>query len=398
MDPIIRLAGVSKEYRIYRGPRAVIREFLFGRSSHHTVQALVDVDLDISRGEAFGVVGDNGAGKSTLLKILSGTALPTRGKVELRDSVSALLELGAGFHPEFTGRENIFFSGSLMGMSREEVRERESEILEFAGLGEFIDQPVKTYSSGMYLRLGFAVATGFDPAIIIIDEALAVGDQRFQKKCMDRILGFREKGRTILFCSHNLLQVRALCDRALWLNRGTVQGIGAAAEVIDRYSDWLRESGQGPVAREETPKQESTLCTITRVVVSGEVPLEPVDRVQTGGRLQVDVWADFAPGFGAEPGISVAIVRNDGVIISAAASIQDGFRLNRTKGWGHHARIVFPHLELMSGLYSIDVAAVDPTLMQAWTRIEKAASFTVETPGPHLGCVRLKHEWDLEPL
>ena len=210
MRAAIRVSGLSKIYKLYWGPRSLFKEMFFRIPSHHALWALRDIDLEISEGEAFGLIGRNGAGKSTLLKILTGTAFPTSGSMEIQGRVSALLELGAGFHPDFSGRENIFFNGALLGYSHEEIRQREQEIIEFSELEEFIDRPIKTYSSGMYVRLGFAVVTGFDPSILIIDEALAVGDQSFQKKCTDRILHFKQVGKTILFCSHNLYQVKTL--------------------------------------------------------------------------------------------------------------------------------------------------------------------------------------------
>ena len=246
MNPLIRVCALSKVYKFYWGPRSLFKEMFLRIPAHHALWALKDISLEIEEGEAFGLVGRNGAGKSTLLKILTGTAYPTSGSVNIRGKISALLELGAGFHPEFSGRDNIYFNGALTGHSRREIERREQEIIEFSELEEFIDKPVKTYSTGMYVRLGFAVATGFDAAILIIDEALAVGDQSFQKKCTDRILGLKQAGKTILFCSHNLYQVKTLCDRALWLNRGMSQGLGPAAEIVDRFTDYLREDQRVP--------------------------------------------------------------------------------------------------------------------------------------------------------
>jgi lipopolysaccharide transport system ATP-binding protein len=208
-----------------RGRRPKMQEFW----------ALQDVDFEVSQGETFGVIGHNGAGKSTLLKILSRITPPTVGEARLRGRVGALLEVGTGFHPELTGRENVFLNGAILNMPRNEIQRRFDEIVEFADIGPFIDTPVKRYSSGMQLRLAFSVAAHLEPEILIVDEVLSVGDVAFQQKCLDRMEGVSREGRTIVFISHNLGSVRSLCDRALLLSRGRVNAIGPVSEVIDEY-------------------------------------------------------------------------------------------------------------------------------------------------------------------
>ena len=358
--------------------------------------------LEIEEGEAFGLIGQNGAGKSTLLKILIGTTFPSSGSVEVQGSVSALLELGAGFHPDFSGRENIYFNGALSGQKREEIEQREQEIIEFSELEEFIDNPVKTYSSGMYVRLGFAVATGFDPAILIIDEALAVGDQSFQKKCTDRILNFKQAGKTILFCSHNLHQVKTLCDRALWLNRGRATGLGPAGEIVDCFTDYLREGQKDPGARGRSgraaaqvnaaDRSSKEVCWIERVCLVDQKG-RPAQNFETGDTIQLDVWAHFSSRFQGTPGIGVSILRNDGVILYTTANTMDGIQLQESAPNEYHGRISFPKIPLLSGRYYFNVVLTDHNILQAYDIVEQAEPFTISDAGPDSGLTRLNHHW-----
>lgn len=216
--------------------RAIGREFW----------ALRGVDLEVSRGEVLGLVGRNGAGKSTLLQMVCGTLTPTEGELQVNGRVAALLELGAGFNPEFSGVENVYLNAALMGLNRAQVNERLDGILEFADIGEFVHQPVKTYSSGMFVRLAFAVATSVEPEILVIDEALSVGDGAFARKSFDRIMALRDSGVTIVFCSHSMYQVEALCERAIWLEGGQLKMIGQAAAVTSAYGITLNATQSTP--------------------------------------------------------------------------------------------------------------------------------------------------------
>ncbi len=243
-EPSILLENVSKYYRLYSSPLERLKDALtpFCRSEKGMFHALSDVSLTISKGETWGVIGLNGSGKSTLLKIICRVTQPTCGRVEVRGEVSALLELGAGFNPEFTGRENVFFSGAIAGLLREQIEERFEDIAKFAGIGEFMDQPVKSYSSGMLVRLAFAVAISVDPDVLIIDEALAVGDAPFQHKCMARIEQFKGQS-AILFVSHDMSAVTAFCDKVVWLHHGRVQRIGPPKEVVEEYLEAAYANG-----------------------------------------------------------------------------------------------------------------------------------------------------------
>ena len=236
----IRVENVTRKFRVIHERPDTLRE-LFSKFFRHTVQyhefdAVKNVSLTIDRGEMVGIIGRNGSGKSTLLKIIAGVYKPTSGRIEVKGSIAPLLELGAGMHPELTGRENILLNGLLMGYSKKQMQQKEESIIEFAEIGDFIDSPMKQYSSGMYTRLAFAVATEVDPAILIMDEILAVGDTAFQEKCFHRIRRFREAGKTILLVTHAMGQVVEYCDRAILLNRGSVIFDGIPEQAVEIYT------------------------------------------------------------------------------------------------------------------------------------------------------------------
>lgn len=248
-DIAIRLEGVTQRYRVISERPDTLRE-LFARffrhtTSFHDFDALKDVSFSVHRGEVVGIIGRNGSGKSTTLKIIAGVYRPTAGRVEVNGTVAPLIELGAGFHPELTGRENILLSGLLMGYSKREMQARQESIIEFAGIGDFIDAPIKQYSSGMYLRLAFSVATEVNPDILVVDEILAVGDLGFQKKCNERLRRFQAAGKTILLVTHSLADIMAMCDRAMYLEKGQIMFDGPAEDAIEMYK--LAALGQQPV-------------------------------------------------------------------------------------------------------------------------------------------------------
>jgi lipopolysaccharide transport system ATP-binding protein len=239
-EVMISARGLSKAYRIYRRPEDRLKELVLRRRYHEDFWAVRDVDLTVARGETVGLIGRNGSGKSTLLQLICGTVRPSGGEVEVRGRVGALLELGAGFNPEFTGRENVWVNAAVLGLSDREIASRFDAMAAFAGIGEYMDQPVKHYSSGMYARLAFSVCAHVDADILVVDEALSVGDGAFQQKCM-RFLGeFRRRG-TVLFVSHDSSLVTSLCDRVLWLERGAVRAAGPARDVCRQYQTALAE-------------------------------------------------------------------------------------------------------------------------------------------------------------
>ncbi|WP_068816033.1 ABC transporter ATP-binding protein [Phormidesmis priestleyi] len=241
-EAVISLKNVSKSFKRYSHPVDRLKEILLpGKTQAEGFWALKNVSLEVFQGETLGIIGQNGSGKSTLLQIIAGTLQPTLGEVAVRGRVSALLELGSGFNPEFTGRQNVFFNGRILGLSHAEIEARFDDIAAFAEIGDFIDQPVKTYSSGMFVRLAFAVAVHVDPEVLIVDEALAVGDGIFVHRCMAKIKDFQDSGGTILFVSHDVGAVARLCSRGVWINSGSLVSTGEPPEISRRYQAWMYE-------------------------------------------------------------------------------------------------------------------------------------------------------------
>ena len=237
----IRLENITQRFRVIQERPDTLRElfstFFRHESTYHDFDAVKNVSFEVPKGQMLGLIGRNGSGKSTLLKIIAGVYRPTAGTVQVKGSVAPLIELGAGFHHELTGRENILINGLLMGYSKREMQQREERIIDFADIGDFIDSPVKQYSSGMYMRLAFSVATEIDPEILLIDEILAVGDAPFRQKCFERLQAFRDAGKTIVFVTHSMEQVKAHCDRAILIERGSIMAAGLPREVVSIYEN-----------------------------------------------------------------------------------------------------------------------------------------------------------------
>jgi lipopolysaccharide transport system ATP-binding protein len=272
-DVAISVHNVGKMYYLYDRPQDRLKQaFLWGRKKlYREFWALRDISFEVKRGETVGIIGQNGSGKSTLLQIIAGTLTPTTGEIQVNGRVTALLELGAGFNPEFTGRENVYMNGAILGISEAEMRERFDDITAFADIGEFIDQPVKIYSSGMYVRLAFAIATSVEPDILIVDEALAVGDVYFQQRCMRRMREFKESGKAIIFVTHDPAAVKSLCDRAIWLNQGRIRDVGAPERVVGRYlAAVLFDQQEREVAQTTLPQSE-----VKQAVSEGQQQVTP---------------------------------------------------------------------------------------------------------------------------
>jgi len=270
-DTIISLHNLGKCYRIYDKPHHRLMQGVLGwrKPLYREYWALRDIDLEVGKGESIGIIGRNGSGKSTLLQLICGTATPTNGSVHVNGRIAALLELGAGFNPEFTGRENAYMNAAILGLSHVEIEDRFDQIEAFAEIGRFIDQPVKTYSSGMYVRLAFSVAIHVDPKLLVVDEALSVGDARFQIKCLNRIKSLRDSGVTIFYVSHDVSSVRTLCDRAVWLDGGVMRLNGSVFPVTAQYMEYLFDASETPV---DQP------ATAVDVNIVGE--LEPMNRAK----------------------------------------------------------------------------------------------------------------------
>ena len=236
-DVAVQVDQVSKKFRLYKERNQSLKSAIMrGRKSvHEDFWALKDISLDINAGETFGLVGDNGSGKSTLLKCMAQILYPDKGSIAMKGRVAALLEVGSGFHPELSGRENIFLNGSILGMAKQEIVKKFDSIVDFSGVSEFIDQPVKNYSSGMYVRLGFSVAIHVDPDVLLVDEVLAVGDESFQQKCAEKFVEFRREGKTVIIVSHALGTMMTMCDRLAWLSHGELQKVGEPESVVAAY-------------------------------------------------------------------------------------------------------------------------------------------------------------------
>jgi ABC-type polysaccharide/polyol phosphate transport system ATPase subunit len=253
--PRITVSGLCKDFKIYDRPQDRLREIFLRRPLHRVYHVLDDISFAVAEGKSLGIIGDNGAGKSTLLKMLVGTLQPSAGEIEINGQVAALLELGAGFHPEFTGRKNIYLNASLLGVPDENIHELENDIIAFSELDYFIDRPVKTYSSGMYVRLAFSIATMVRPDILVIDEALSVGDMAFQKKCVQRMNEFRQQQKTMVFCSHSMFHVQELCDVAIWLDQGKIREIGDSDRVVGHYEHFCNSKKVYHSIREDLPSE-----------------------------------------------------------------------------------------------------------------------------------------------
>jgi len=374
----IKVKNLSKVYRLYKRPIDRFVEIITSRPRHTTFVALEKVSFEVFKGETFGIIGANGAGKSTLLKILAGVLTPTSGEISVKGRVAALLELGAGFHPELTGRENIYINASLLGIPEKIVRQKEEKIIKFAELEDFIDRPLKTYSSGMQVRLAFSVAVEVDPDILIVDEALSVGDQRFQKKSLDRILEFREKGKTILFCSHNMYHVLHLCRRAMWLDRGRVRMLGPAEEVVKAYEDSSRENAQNSAP---SPSLPSHPVRIEMRLSSREIfPMETLE-------IQAEYESEHSPLH-----FAIIIKRNDDELVFAESTEMMGFSPLTSKQGKISLRL--PQIKLLPGRYLVGLLAADDSasviLGEAWHPLE-----VKRPPGEkHFGLVLLETEWN----
>jgi lipopolysaccharide transport system ATP-binding protein len=397
--PMIQLQGAGKCYRSYERDIDRVLEVLFGKPRHQAFYALQPIDLTVQQGEVIGLIGKNGAGKSTLLKLLAGTVQATSGQVQINGRVSAILELGASFHPDMSGHDNVYLTCAIQGLTRAETAAAYNDIVEFAGIGEFIQRPVKTYSSGMVMRLAFAIATHVNPDILIIDEALSVGDGVFARRSFDRIMEFRKAGKTIFFCSHSLYQVEALCDRVLWLEKGVVRQQGKPASVITAYSEFLEASAaiplaaQSPVAHlaQMPAGQASPKVLAVEVRVDGH--LARVHKVQSAqSTVEVVVRFQSVPGL-AVPTLGLIWLSGDGRVISSLGSKQDGVPFSVDSKLQGEVRVQFPTLPLLKGAYSLDVYLLCEDALMVYEWVKQVAEFNVEQAGLELGLFVMPHQW-----
>lgn len=418
MSDAIRFENVTKRFVLQDDrPRSFKEAFVDAFRSKRGVQkrtltALDAVSFALEHGESLGLVGPNGTGKSTSLKLVAGILEPTSGRVFVEGRVAALLELGAGFHPDLTGRENVYLNGSLLGLSRREMRGRLERIVDFSELGQFIDMPVKHYSSGMYMRLGFATAIHVDAEILLIDEVLAVGDQAFQNKCRERIARLRREGVTILLVSHSPQAVRELCRRALWLENGRILGEGGADEVLEAYyasvvareSERFTAEGAGPaVERTQVPATEGRSSRFG----TGEVEIERVETLDadgaptpvllTGEPVTIRIHY-IAHQRVPKPVFGLAIHRDDGVHVIGPNTLDGRLDIQAVEGAGTiDYRIA--RMPLMEGAYEMSVACYDETVSHPYDHHHRSFPLRVRagTVRERFGLLALDAQWSHRP-
>lgn len=394
---VLKVSNLGKEYRLYDTPRARLKALLTGQSHHRSHWALSQVSFELKRGQCMGVIGDNGAGKSSLLKLVTGTLQPSTGSVVRAGRITAILELGAGFHPDFSGRDNLYFGGSMIGISQAQMKALEAEVIAFSELGDAIDRPVKTYSSGMAVRLAFALVTAIEPDVLIIDEALAVGDQHFQKKCVERIDTFRANGCTILFCSHSLYHVKQLCDVALWLDGGSVRAFGATESVLAAYELHVRaQEGEPPppVSMIDPIAQAPTLSSGARAGIVS-VELENLSAT-TPPVLESDdfVIKVIAQATGTEcPHVGILIEQAHGMGVTSVATHADGVKPMQIGEGLWQAILTFPDIPLHSGEYDVSVYLFDSQGLVVYEERLRCIRFGFVYPSLTPGVVRLPHTW-----
>jgi len=398
----IEAQQLGKCYTLFERPADRLKQLLWGRWRAYGREfwALRDVNLAVRPGEVVGLVGRNGAGKSTLLQLVCGTLAASSGLLTVKGRVAALLELGGGFSPDFTGLENIYMNAAILGLKRAEVEARLPGILAFADIGDFIRQPVKTYSSGMFMRLAFAVATSVEPDILVIDEALSVGDGAFARKSFERIMKLKDAGKTILFCSHSMYQVEALCSRVLWIEAGAVRMQGPAAEVTSAYAASLEPAGLVEPAlllpkKEQKSQAPQGSGRILRVSAMADGVTGKAVTLRSGVSdltLAVDFVIDPAL---PVPGLAFGFSDSAGRTVSSAISVNDGVTL-RVDAQGHgQARLVLARIPLLKGRYDVTTILTTEDGVHPYELVMNSLVLNVTQQGLEQGVVALAHEWQL---
>ncbi|MCU1657195.1 MAG: transporter related [Pseudonocardiales bacterium] len=381
-DAAVVVDDVSKRFRMYRERNNSLKAALMRgrRASYDEFWALRNVSFEIPRGATFGLIGENGSGKSTLLKCIARILSPDEGSIRAQGSIAALLELGSGFHPELSGRENVFLNGSILGMNKAEIARKFDEIVDFAGIEAFIDQPVKNYSSGMYVRLGFSVAINVDPDILLVDEVLAVGDAAFQDKCMEKFAEFRRAGKTVVIVSHAMGSMRALCTEAVWLNKGTVADVGAANDIVDSYVDAGHKERVEPTEISSEARWGSGEARITRVEML-DSDGEPSSRFHPGDKVAFRISFE-ADGPIERPVFGLALETIEGAYAWAYHSRDGAFVPDRIDGRGS-VDLTVPSLPLQAGTYDLNASIVDYTTTHTFDFVRSCYRFDVLMRAPH---------------
>ena len=391
MDTLVKMEGVSKVYPRVHKPRERLQAFtslLFGREPEKGAEVLHGINLDVVRGQSVGIIGENGAGKSTLLKILTGVVQPTHGSVSVDANVAALLELGAGFQPDFSGMDNVRMKASLMGLSNSELEERLDEILEFADIGEYIHEPVKHYSSGMVVRLGFAVITACRPDLLITDEVLAVGDESFQKKCIRWIERFMKQGGTLLLVSHSMYVVQKLCQKAVWIHDGEVRKYGDVFPVTQAYLAWHERRRSKEKEQQIQATGDGAYYRIEQFMLMGHHGDQPPEFAM-GDDIEVELQI-YSPDERPPVGL-VGVVRADGTPVYGIASDHEDIAPVKISDHCYRFRLKLNRIDLLPGSYNLRGHSMDPEGLRIFDNRE--FTFTVTGNTKELGYVRLPHEW-----
>ena len=391
----IEVRDLSKVYHLYNKPSDRIRETFSIRKKKYSKEhyALKNINLKINKGESIGIVGTNGSGKSTLLKLVTGVVTPTTGTIKTDGKIAALLELGAGFNPEYTGIENIYLNGTMMGYTEEEMKKRVPDIIEFADIGEFINQPVKSYSSGMFARLAFAVSINVEPDILIVDEALSVGDTRFQVKCTDKMRELQESGTTILFVTHAIEQIKRFCTRAIWIKNGELIEDGEASQVVDLYDNFMKygEKKIEKVNNEDEfrlPENSDYLAVIQKVSINKNM-------FKTFEKLEVEVTYDVYDNHMEDLQVGVAFYSLDRKIYVFGPNTNlDKISVPQKQG-RHVVKYIVPELMLMGGDYTVDVGIFNSGGIVNLDYKNNCEGFSVANEYFSEGMFYLKHEWQI---
>jgi len=388
---LIEARGLSKSYpKVHRNAdrlRALGR-LLFRGADRDRISVLRDIDLQVRRGESLGLIGENGAGKSTLLKLLTGVLTPTSGSVQVNGEIGALLELGAGFHPEYSGRDNVLMSAALHGLDTAELRRRLPEIIDFADIGRYIDEPVKHYSSGMVVRLGFAVIASMKPDLLITDEVLAVGDESFQKKCVQWMQDYLAGGGTLILVSHSMYHIQKLCRHACWLRNGEMAMAGDVFDVTQAYLAY-HESKSVPKHEVGRAGSNNLEFSVLGMALNGEASERPL-LLDVGATLKVR--ARIRSRDGRIPCVAVGVARADGTPVYGVSTDMDGYMPARTGADEYECEIEFADLAVLPGSYTIRVHPMDSEGVRVFDTLER--SIVVRGASRELGLVRLPHRWN----
>lgn len=401
MNTAIRLVKAGVCYRRYAKPRDALFEWVLGQVRHQVFHALQEISFELAQGSSLGIIGDNGAGKSTLLRLLAGNLAPSSGQCQVHGRRSALLELGTGLHGDYSGLDNARLGLALRGLDSAAIEAQLPKVLAFAELGDFIKQPVKTYSSGMVVRLVFAVAAVVEPEILIVDEALSVGDQYFQKKSLDHLRASLAQGASLVFCSHNLYQVRELCEQALWLEQGKIKLLGESQAVVDAYQDAVRARQAPPMSTPKTSIEPSLASFPSLQVVSLRGAQEQAGFLPmfiTWQRFVVEVRAASAGWRLEDIHIGLVIRRNDEIQCYGISTLHDQVPLQAQADGSIQARFVIEKLPLLSGEYCLEVWLIDSSGLHIYDARERCCPFRVQqsTQAQGIGLSWIPHQWEVE--